>query len=86
MGRRFSVGPADEAGQAPLFSIVSNSNPGLFAAGPAIAADGALSYTPAPDASGTALLVAVLDRRRGDGRGWRGRLAAGDLRGDGRRR
>ena len=55
-----SVGPADEAGQPPLFSIVSNSAPGLFASGPAIAADGALSYTPAPDANGTALLVAVL--------------------------
>ena len=55
-----STGPADEAGQAALFSIVSNSNPGLFTAGPAIAVDGTLSYAPAPNANGTALLVAVL--------------------------
>lgn len=53
-------GGSDEAGQALTFNIVSNSNPGLFSAGPAIAANGTLSYTVAPNVSGTATLSITL--------------------------
>src|SRR6185369_14980228 len=42
-----------EANQTVQF-IVSNTNPGLFAAQPAISPDGTLTYTPAPNACGTA--------------------------------
>jgi hypothetical protein len=43
------------------FAISANSNPALFAAGPSIdATTGDLSYTPAPDANGTATLSVVL--------------------------
>ena len=42
-----TAGPADESGQALAFQVTGNSAPELFTAGPAIAADGTLSYTPA---------------------------------------
>jgi hypothetical protein len=48
-----SPGPASDAGQTVRFAV-STDNPGLFAAQPAIAADGTLTYTPAPDAYGVA--------------------------------
>src|SRR5206468_546061 len=48
-----STGPADEAGQALLgFAVTNNTNPGLFAAGPALSAAGTLTYTPAANANG----------------------------------
>ena len=53
-----AAGPADEAGQVVSFAVIANDNPGLFSAGPAIAANGTLSYTPA--ASGTANLTIEL--------------------------
>jgi VCBS repeat-containing protein len=59
-----SPGPANEAGQALTFVVVGNSNPALFSAGPAISATGALTFTPAPDASGTATIQV---RLRDDG-------------------
>jgi hypothetical protein len=48
-------GPAADAGQAVTFTV-SNDAPALFAPGgePAVAPDGTLTYTPAPDASGSA--------------------------------
>ena len=49
-------GPLDETWQAVNF-IVNNDNPALFAAQPMIAADGKLSFTPAPDAFGTATVT-----------------------------
>jgi hypothetical protein len=55
-----SAGPADEGAQTLSFTIQSNTNPSLFSPGPSIAADGTLSFTPAPDASGTAMLSVVL--------------------------
>jgi hypothetical protein len=54
-----SAGPADEAGQALNF-LVSTDNAGLFAAGPAIAADGTLTYTPAANANGSATVTVQL--------------------------
>jgi len=55
-----SAGPADESTQTLSFIIQSNTNPSLFSAGPSIAADGTLSFTPAADAPGTATLSVVL--------------------------
>ncbi|MFN0145908.1 MAG: beta strand repeat-containing protein, partial [Dehalococcoidia bacterium] len=50
----FSPGPANESTQTALAYPVSNvSNPALFSAGPAVAADGTLTYTPAANASGS---------------------------------
>jgi hypothetical protein len=57
-----SIGPANESGQTLSFVISSNSNPSLFAAGPAISSTGTLTYTPAAGASGAATItVAVMD-------------------------
>lgn len=58
-----SAGPADEAAQTLMF-IVTNSNPGLFSAQPAISAAGVLGYQPAPNASGSAVVTV---RLRDDG-------------------
>ena len=56
-----SPGPANEAAQLVQF-LVSNDNAGLFSAAPAVAADGTLSYTPAPNVSGSAtVMVQVMD-------------------------
>jgi hypothetical protein len=53
----FTPGPVDEAEQTGLgYQIVSNSNPALFAAAPAITADGTLTYTPQAGASGSATI------------------------------
>jgi len=42
------------------FLVQNNTNPGLFAAGPAISSDGTLTYTPAGDANGSATITIVL--------------------------
>jgi hypothetical protein len=52
-----SAGPADEAGQAVSFTLTDNTNPSLFASGPAIAPDGTLTYTPAANANGSAIVT-----------------------------
>ena len=46
---------------------VTSDNPGLFAAQPTIAADGTLSFTANPGASGTATVTAVLKDNGGAG-------------------
>ncbi|HEV7797337.1 MAG TPA: Calx-beta domain-containing protein [Pyrinomonadaceae bacterium] len=57
-----SAGPADETGQTLAFQIVSNNNPSLFSVVPAISPGGTLTYTPAPGASGSAVIsVALMD-------------------------
>jgi len=43
-----------ESGQSLQFEILSLSDPSLFAVAPQVSADGRLSFTPAPDASGEA--------------------------------
>ena len=48
-----SAGPANESSQAVDF-IVTTDNAALFAAAPAIASDGTLTYTAAPDKNGVA--------------------------------
>ncbi|MDF1553455.1 MAG: Ig-like domain-containing protein [Deferrisomatales bacterium] len=47
-------GGPDEGGQVLAFVVTDNTNPALFAAGPAVASDGTLTYTPAPGANGSA--------------------------------
>ncbi|WP_024298209.1 tandem-95 repeat protein [Methylomicrobium lacus] len=59
----FSPGAANEAAQkVGAYSVGQVSNPGLFSAPPSVAADGALTYTPATNAFGTSTFdVAVQD-------------------------
>ena len=54
-----SPGPADEAGQSVLFVITGNTNPGLFDVEPALDSSGQLTFTPAPDTTGSAEITAV---------------------------
>ncbi len=54
-----SVGPANESGQAPSFNV-SNDNNGIFAAQPAVAANGTLTFTPAAGARGVATVMVSL--------------------------
>jgi hypothetical protein len=51
-----SPGPANESSQSVTFNV-SADNVGLFAAQPAVAANGKLTYTPAADANGTATVT-----------------------------
>jgi uncharacterized repeat protein (TIGR01451 family) len=55
-----SKGPADENGQTVNFVVTSNTNAGLFSAGPAVSPAGVLTFTPAPNANGTATVKLVL--------------------------
>ena len=52
-------GPADEAAQTVAFAV-TNDNNGLFAAQPAVGPTGTLTYTPADDANGAAIVTVVL--------------------------
>jgi VCBS repeat-containing protein len=49
-----------EATQNLTFNVTGNTNPTLFSAGPAISATGALTYTPAANANGTATITLTL--------------------------
>ncbi len=51
-----SSGPADESGQTVGFEVSNNTN-GLFSAQPAVSSAGVLTYTPAPNANGTATVI-----------------------------
>ena len=50
-----SPGPANESGQVVNFIVTNNNNP-LFSVQPAVSATGDLTYTPAADANGTAIV------------------------------
>jgi large repetitive protein len=50
------AGPADESSQSVTFSV-TNDNPGLFAAQPAVAPNGTLTYTPTLLAIGSATVT-----------------------------
>ncbi len=50
-----SAGPTNESGQVLSF-IVTDNNTGLFSARPAISPTGTLTFTPAPDANGSAIV------------------------------
>jgi hypothetical protein len=64
-----SAGPADESGQTLTFLVTGNTNPGLFSAGPAVSPTGTLTYTPAPDANGSASITIVLKDNGGTANG-----------------
>ena len=64
-----SAGPADESAQHVTFSVTSDSNPGLFSTLPSIDTAGNLSYTPAPDANGSATITLVAQDDGGTARG-----------------
>jgi hypothetical protein len=51
-----SAGPANESAQSVTFTV-STSNSALFSSQPAVASDGTLTYTPAPNANGTATIT-----------------------------
>ncbi len=55
-----SPGPLDEAAQTLTFQITANDNAELFSAGPALDTSGNLTFTPAPDANGTANIQVTL--------------------------
>ena len=54
-----SAGPGDD-GQALTFVVLDNSHPDLFEVGPAIRSDGILTYTPAANANGIAVVTVIL--------------------------
>ena len=60
-----SAGPADESGQTLTFNVTGNTNPALFSAGPTVSPTGALTYTPAADANGTATITLTLQDNGG---------------------
>jgi hypothetical protein len=55
-----SMGPPDESTQTGTFNVTGNTVPGLFAAGPSIAADGTLTFTPAANANGSSDITVEL--------------------------
>src|SRR5437773_5258569 len=64
-----SVGPPNESTQTIQFLITGNNNPGLFSAGPAVAPNGTLTYTAAPNANGTATITVVAQDSGGTANG-----------------
>ncbi|NBU11450.1 MAG: hypothetical protein EBS84_20975, partial [Proteobacteria bacterium] len=63
-----SAGPADETAQTVVFTLTSD-HPELFSVQPAIALDGTLTFTPARNANGSALVQAVLRDNAGTANG-----------------
>src|SRR6185369_2228570 len=55
-----SAGPPDESSQSLSFQITGNTNPSLFSVAPSISPTGALSYTLALNANGTAVITVIL--------------------------
>ncbi|MCC8999988.1 MAG: Ig-like domain-containing protein [Candidatus Contendobacter sp.] len=55
-----AIDDGDGGGQTLTFNVTGNTNPSLFSAGPAVAANGTLTYTPAADANGSATITLVL--------------------------
>ncbi|MBL9114244.1 MAG: CHRD domain-containing protein [Verrucomicrobiaceae bacterium] len=56
-----SPGPVNESAQTVSFAITGNTNPSLFSAGPAVATNGTLTYTPAAAALGNATISVRAD-------------------------
>ncbi|NOH04120.1 MAG: hypothetical protein HND47_20185 [Chloroflexi bacterium] len=63
-----SAGPADESAQTLTFNV-SNDNNALFSVQPAVATNGTLSYTPAPNANGSAIVTLSLSDNGGTANG-----------------
>ncbi|WP_316805628.1 beta strand repeat-containing protein, partial [Pedobacter nototheniae] len=54
-----SAGPANESSQTVAFTVTNDNNT-LFTSQPTVAANGTLTYTPAPNAHGTAVVTVYL--------------------------
>ncbi|UXI69274.1 tandem-95 repeat protein [Tahibacter amnicola] len=67
----WATGISDNDGglQTLTFNVTGNTNPSLFAAGPSVAADGTLTYTPATNANGTATITLTLSDNGGTANG-----------------
>jgi CSLREA domain-containing protein len=64
-----SAGTANESGQTLTFQVTGNTNSALFSAGPAVSSTGALTYTPASNAGGTATITINLKDNGGTANG-----------------
>ncbi len=65
---QISPGPSDESGQSVLFEVATGA-PARFSVLPAIAGDGTLTFTPAVDATGTAVVTVAATDDGGVGNG-----------------
>ncbi len=63
-----NAGPLEEA-QSVSFTASVNTNPGLFLVAPAVDSSGTLSYTPAPNAFGDAIVTVVMKDNGGTANG-----------------
>lgn len=63
-----SAGPS-ESTQSLSFLVIGNTNPALFSAGPSISPTGTLTYTPAPNANGSASVTITLKDNGGTANG-----------------
>lgn len=63
-----SKGPANESSQTLTFQV-TNDNNALFSVQPAVSADGTLTYTPAPNTSGSATVTVILKDNGGTANG-----------------
>jgi uncharacterized delta-60 repeat protein len=61
--------PADEAGQSITNVVTTNSNNALFSVQPSIGLDGALTFTPAPNAFGSAVVSVIATDNGGTANG-----------------
>lgn len=67
---------ANEGAQTASFNITNNTNVGLFSAAPAVSETGTLTYTAAPNASGSATITIVLKDDGGTANGGQDTSAA----------
>ncbi len=58
-----------EGGQTVSFEIVNNSNPSLFSAGPVVSSAGVLTYTPAANQNGDAVIMLTIKDNGGTANG-----------------
>src|SRR5262249_54287276 len=65
------AGPPDESGQSVSFTVTSNSNAAMFSVQPAVSPVGVLTFTPAPDANGSAVITIVAHDDGGTANGGR---------------
>ena len=63
-----SPGPSNESSQTVTFNVTNNNN-SLFSVQPGISSDGTLTYTPAPDANGSATVTVTLSDDGGTANG-----------------
>jgi len=68
--------PADEAGQSITNVVATNSNNALFSVQPGIGLDGSLTFTPAPNAFGSAVVSVIAQDNGGTANGGQNTSAA----------